>query len=174
MLLVGLLLLAIAPAPQVAPPASPPQSAPAPAKPNAAKVSPDDLPVSLDRIQRALARTPMLRFDAQNKPVFRVQVFGDEPTIDEILGPASTGPVPHGSLSHQEFLKMVTPDEAQGYAGFTNGEGVTVATTSLLLQWTLQKAIHKFRETRDERAREAARQEVLQALEALEKARAKK
>ena len=154
-----------------------PQSTQPPAKPpaSAAKVTADDLPVSLDRIQRALARTPKLQFDEQKKPVFRVQVFGDKPTIEDILGADwAGGPVPHGSLTHQEFLKMVTPAEGQGYAAFSSGEGATVATTSLLLQWTLQKAIAKYRETKDERAREAARQEVMQALEALERARAKK
>jgi hypothetical protein len=137
-------------------------------------VDPDDLPVSLDRIQRALAKTPMLRFDAQDRPVFRVQVFGEKPTIDDILGPDwNKGPVRHGSLTHQEFLKMVTPEDVQGYAAFSSGEGATVATTSLLLQWTLQKAIQKYRETKDEREREAARKEVMEALDALEKARAK-
>ena len=148
----------------------------APAKPpsGAAKVNPDDLPVSLDRIQRALANTPRLVFDEKDRPVFRVQVFGEKPTIDDILGPDwANGPVKHGSMTHQEFLKMVTPEDVQGYAAFSNGEGATVAASSLLLQWTLQKALHKYRETKDEREREAARQEVLQALEALEKARRK-
>ena len=41
------------------------------------------------------------------------------------------------------------------------------------MQWTLQKAIQKYNETQDERARAAARQEVLDALKALEDARAK-
>lgn len=173
----SLLVLAIALTPLPGAQAPPPPSTQAPAKPdpNTAQIDPDDLPVSLERVQRALARTPMLRFDAKDRPVFRVQVFGEKPTIQEILGPDWTsGPVPHGSMTHQEFLKMVTPEDVQGYAAFSNGEGATVATTSLLLQWTLQKAIQKYRETKDERAREAARQEVLQALEALEKARAKK
>ena len=31
------------------------------------KVAPDELPVSLDRIQRALANTPMLRFDDKDR-----------------------------------------------------------------------------------------------------------
>ena len=108
----------------------------------------------------------MLRFDDQNRPVFRVQVFGDKPTIDDILGPgwnAEPGQ-PTGSVSHQEFLNMVTPVESRGYAGFTNKEGMMVATTSSLLQWTLQKAIRKFNETQDAREREAARKEVLDAL----------
>jgi hypothetical protein len=134
----------------------------------------EDLPVSLDRIQAALARTPMLRFDQDARPVFRVQIFGDRPTIEDILGPDYVpGPVPHGSLTHQEFLQMVTPKDVQGYAAFSNEEGAVVASTSLLFQWTLQKAIQKFNETQDEREREAARKEVLAALNALEQARAK-
>jgi hypothetical protein len=165
-LLVAVMVGVQAQPPQAKPPAEQPQTP-------AGKVDPDDLPVSFDRIQKALARTPILRFDEAERPVFRVQIFGDLPTIDEILGPDfAKGPVPHGSLTHDQFLKMVTPEDVQGYAAFSNKEGMTVATTSFLLQWTLQKAIQKYQETRDERAREAARQEVLAALEALERARA--
>jgi hypothetical protein len=156
--------------------APPQQSTASPQKPQAgaAKVDPDDLPVSLDRIQRALAKTPRLQFDEQDRPVFRVQVFGEKPTIDDILGPDwAKGPVKHGSMTHQEFLNMVTPKDVQGYAAFSNQEGATVATTSFLLQWTLQKALQKYRETTDDREREAARREVMEALEALEKARAR-
>jgi hypothetical protein len=76
-------------------------------------------------------------------------------------------------MTHQEFLDMVTPKDVQGYAAFSNKEGATVAATSFLLQWTLQKAIQKFRETKDERARAAARQEVIDALNALDEARDK-
>ena len=134
-----------------------------------------DLPVDLDRIQKALANTPKLRFDPEtSRPVFRVQIFGEKPTIDDILGPDwAKGPVPHGGMTHQEFLNLVTPKDVQGYAAFSNKEGMTVAATSFLLQWTLQKAIRKYNETKDERAREAARKEVMEALNALEEARAK-
>jgi len=152
------------------------QPTPSTEKPQAGtvKVDPADLPVSLDRIQRALANTPKLRFDDKDLPVFRVQVFGDKPTIEDILGPDfEKGPVKHGSMTHQEFLNMVTPKDVQGYAAFSNTEGATVAATSFLLQWTLQKAIQKFRETKDSRARAAARQEVIDALNALDQARAK-
>jgi hypothetical protein len=147
-----------------------------PARPAApqVKINPDDLPVSLDRIQKALAHTPKLRFDSNDKPVFRVEVFGEKPTIEDILGPDFyKGPVKYGGMTHQEFLNMVTPKDVQGYAAFSNKEGATVAATSFLLQWTLQKAIHKFSEAKDARAREAARQEVLDALNELDQARAK-
>lgn len=152
------------------------QPTPAQQRPEAGtvKVDPSDLPVSLDRIQRALAKTPKLTFDQNEKPVFRVEVFGDKPTIEDILGPDfARGPVKYGSMTHQEFLNMVTPKDVQGYAAFSNEEAATVAATSFLLQWTLQKAIQKFKESQDESARAAARQEVLDALEALERARAR-
>ena len=175
-----ILLLGSAPtqgaAPQGTPPQTPQQSAPLTQKPEAGplKIVPDELPVSLDRIQRALAKTPMLRFDAKDRPVIRVEIFGEKPTIEDILGPDfAKGPVKYGSMTHQEFLKMVTPEDVQGYAAFSNKEGATVATTSFLLQWTLQKAIQKFSETKDERARAAARQEVIDALNALDEARDK-
>jgi hypothetical protein len=156
---------------------SPPQqSTTSPQKPPTAtpKVDPAALPVSLDRIQRALSKTPRLQFDAEDRPVFRVQVFGDNPTIEDILGPDwEKGPVKHGSMTHQEFLNLVTPQDVQGYAAFSNKEGATVAATSFLLQWTLQKAIRKYNETTDARARDEARKEVIAALNELEKARAK-
>jgi hypothetical protein len=149
---------------------------PAQQKPEAQapKVDPGALQISVERIQKALAKTPMLRFDQKDQPLFRVQVFGDKPTIEEILGPDfATRPVPHGSMTHRAFLAMVTPKETQGYAGFSSSEGITVAATSALLQWTLQKALQKYHASSDDRQREAARQEVLEALKALEDARAK-
>jgi hypothetical protein len=169
--------LSAAAAQSTPPQASPQQSTPPVEKPQAGtvKVDPVDMGVDLDRIQRALAQTPKLRFDPKNnKPVFRVQVFGDKPTIDDILGPDWVkGAVPYGGMTHQEFLNLVTPEDVKGYAAFSNKEGITVAATSFLLQWSLQKAIQKYNETQDERARAAARQEVLDALNALEEARKK-
>lgn len=150
---------------------APQQGKPQPAAPT---IRPEDLPVSLDRIQRALAHTPMLRFDPDDRPVVRVQVFGERPTLEDIVGPDYIrGSAHYGSLTHQEFLEMVTPKDVQGYAAFSNEEGATVAATSFLFQWTLQKAIQTFNETQDEHRRAAARQEVLDALGALEEARAK-
>lgn len=177
-----LILVVASPAWQTSPPVSsdagsvaqkpaPQQKKPQPAAPT---IRPEDLPVSLDRIQRALAHTPMLRFGPDDRPVFRVQVFGERATIEDILGPDYIREsARYGSLTHQEFLDMVRPKDAQGYAAFSNREGATVAATSFLFQWTLQKAIQTFNETQDEHRRAAARQEVLDALSALEEARAK-
>lgn len=174
-----LMLLLGVPAGQAGRPAPPP-AAEKPAAPLAQPrraepaIDPEDLPVSLDRIQRALARTPMLRFDPDDRPVVRVQVFGEQPTIEDILGPDyGAGPVRHGGLTHEQFLEMVTPKDVQGYAAFSNEQAATVAATSFLFQWILQRALRTLEQTSDERARAAARKEVMDALQRLEEARAR-
>lgn len=134
-------------------------------------VDPDAIGISVDRIQKAVSKPPAIEL-TENRQVFRVEVFGAKPTIEDILGPDFLkGPVPYSPMTHQEFLNMVTPKDVQGYAAFTNGQGMVVAATSIALQWTLQKAIDKYREARTERARESARREVQEALDALRKAR---
>lgn len=134
-------------------------------------VDPDALPINIERIQRRLSRPPAIRPDS-TRPVFRVQVIGRSPTIDEILGPNwRRGPVPARSMSHQEFLNMVTPRDVQGYAAFDNRQALMVAATSFALQWGLRQAMQKLDDARSERQREAAQREVDQALAALRKAR---
>src|SRR5262245_1020302 len=101
-LLVGPWLLS---AQQMATPTVPPASPP----PAAAPVSVDDLPVSISRIQRALAGPPPIELKEQH-PVFRLEIFGRKPTIEDILGERFwVGPVPYGGMTHQDFLDMVTP-----------------------------------------------------------------
>jgi hypothetical protein len=136
---------------------------------------PGDLPVSIERIQRALARSPAIRLDKDH--VYRVEIIGRKPTIEDILGrDYLKGPTPAGAPTHQEFLDLVTPKDYQGYAAYGNREGMQVAATSFAFataQWALQKAIHKFETAKQERDREAARKEVQEALAELEKARIK-
>jgi hypothetical protein len=134
-------------------------------------IDPDAIGVNIDRIQRAIARVPLIRPD-RTRPVFRVQVFSRKPTIDDILGPDwRKGPTPLGAMSHQEFLNLVTPEAVRGYAAFDNKQALTVAATSFALQWALQKAVDRLQEAKTERAKEAARKEVAEALAALKKAR---
>lgn len=132
------------------------------------------LPVSLERIQEAVSRPPAIRTGG-DRPVFRVEVIERRPTIEDILGPDYLrGPAPASSMSHQEFLNMVTPQEFRGMAMFTNKEAITIAATSLALQWALSKAVDKLKEARTARAKEAARREVLEAMNAIEAARKRK
>ena len=132
-----------------------------------------ELPVSLPKIKNGISRPPAIRTD-ETRPVFRVEVISKNLTIFDILGPDYLiGPVPYGGMTHQEFLNMVTPVEYRGYSMFSNMEGITVAATSLAMQWALMKAVDKLKEARTERAKEAARKEVLDAMNQLEEARKK-
>jgi hypothetical protein len=158
-----------APSDAPAPPAAPAETP----STEAAASDTNDLPVSLSKIQRALARPAAIRLSS-DRIVFRVEVLGRKMTIEDILGPDYLkGPVPAGGMTHQEFLDMVTPQDYQGYAAFSNREGMTVAATSIALQWALQKAVDKFKSAKQEREREAARQEVQDALAELQQARAR-
>jgi hypothetical protein len=137
---------------------------------------PADLPVSLSRIQRALSNPPALKLlepqMRNGRPVYRVDVEGAKIDIRTLLGKeALRGAVPYGGMTHQEFLDMVTPDDVRGYAAFSNAEGITVAATSIALQWAVLKAIDALKKAKDAREQEAARKEVEEALDALRKAR---
>ena len=155
---------------QPSPPAARPPVAPSPAVPQSESVN---LPVDLEKIQRALSRPPALK-TRTDRPVFRIEVLARKPTIAEILGEDYlVGPVPYGGMTHQEFLNMVTPNEYRGFSMFTNKEGMTIAATQIALQWALMKAIDKAKDARDARAKEAARREVLAAMNELEAARKK-
>jgi hypothetical protein len=136
-----------------------------------AEVSVDALPVSLSRIQRALSGPPPIELKEQH-PVFRLEIFGRKPTIEDVLGERFwIGPAPYGGMTHQEFMTMVTPQLVQPYAGFTGKYLLAESALTLMEQWALKSAIRHFRDAKGEAEREAARKEVLDALAALERAR---
>jgi hypothetical protein len=129
------------------------------------------MPVNIDRIQRRLSRPAAIRPES-TRAVFRTEVFGRSPTIDEILGPDwRKGPTPYGGMTHQEFLNIVTPKDVQGYAAFDNKQAMVVAATSFALQWALRQAVKKLDDARTARQKAAAQKEVDEALAALRKAR---
>ena len=149
---------------------------PAPAQPAASSSTTTtsesaQLPVSLDRIQRALAAPPPLELKEQH-PIFRLEVFGRKPTLEDVLGEKFWfGPTPYGGMTHREFMDMVTPKEAQPFGSVTGKYLVADVALSLAEQWALKTAIKKFQSAKSENEREAARKEVLDALADLEKAR---
>ena len=134
-------------------------------------MKPDDLPVSIDRIQRALSAPPPIELKEQH-PVFRLEVFGKKPTLEDVLGEKFwLGPTPYGGMTHKEFLEMTTPKEFQPYAGFTGKYLLAETALTLAQTWVLKAAIKKFEVAKEAREREAARKEVLDAPAELEKAR---
>jgi len=162
---------AAAPPAVPAPPAAPAITTASTATEQSSTESIDDLPVSIGRIQRALNGPPPIDLKEQH-PVFRLEIFGRKPTIEDVLGEKFwIGPTPYGGMTHQEFMEMATPKLAQPYAGFTGKYLVAETALTLAEQWALKQAIHKFRDAKSDHEREAARKEVLAALADLEKAR---
>ena len=157
--------------PAATPAAAPDEATTQPAQAPTPTVDPDSIGVSLERIQRGVTKPQTIKL-SENRQIYRVEIFGAKPSIEDILGPDFwRGPVPYGGMTHQDFLDLVTPKDVQGYAAFSNKQGMVVAATSIALQWALQKALDKFNDARNERAKEAAQKEVQDALDALRKAR---
>jgi hypothetical protein len=143
---------------QAAPPAAPPATN-------------EELPVSLNRIQRALSTKPALDLKEEH-PVFRLEVFGRKPTLEDVLGEKFwIGPTPYGGMTHQEFLEKVTPKLAQPYGAFSGTSLLKATALTLIQQWALKQAIQKFRSALTNRERDAARKEVIEAMADLERAR---
>lgn len=151
-----------------------PTSAQAPQQPAA-----EPLPVSIERIQRVLSQPQTI--DPDGVSIFRVEVFGQKPNLEDYLGKEFwKGSAPGAAaMSHQDFLAMVTPPEARGMAVYSQGEAIGLIAMSVVAQWALdkllqrlEKAMQKAHNARKIRAREEARREVQQALAALVRARA--
>lgn len=75
----------------------------------------ETLPVSLERIRRELAATqPRSRSSKDGLRLeYYVEVYGRAPRIELFLPQENitNAPVMYGGMTHQEFLKVVTPQE---------------------------------------------------------------
>lgn len=72
------------------------------------------LPINLDRIQRQLRRQSTVRDESEGLNLrYVVDVFGQAPRIE--LFPnrdySLSGPAPYGAPTHQEMLRVMTPQE---------------------------------------------------------------
>jgi hypothetical protein len=131
----------------------------------------DDLPVSLDRIQRALSAPAPITLKEEH-PVFRLEVIGAKPTLEEILGEKFwVGAAPYGGMTHKEFMDRVTPQQMQPYGDLTGKYLLADAALGLSEQWALKQALKKLHDAKSDHEREAARKEVMDALNELERER---
>lgn len=128
------------------------------------------LPVSLDRIRRGLEREPAIRLPEPQGPVFSVDIEGRLPRFADFVGEEtlSRGAAPSTSLTHREYLSMVTPPEAQSFGAFSPGELAQMAATTAALtlgsQWLVKGIKDAIRSRREEQARREV-QAVLAELE---------
>ena len=92
------------------------------AKPDSAKTAPGPepsvdvsrLPINLERIQRQLRRQSTVRDESEGLNLrYVVDVFGQAPRIE--LFPnrdfSLSGPAPYGAPTHQDMLRVMTPQE---------------------------------------------------------------
>jgi hypothetical protein len=120
----------------------------------------DDLPISIERIQKGLARQPAMT-TVPSRPIFRLEVFGEQRRLAgdiDWLDPEHENSAyrPNGPRWHNEFLSMVTPPEARAYGAFSPGELLQVAVTSLAQALGTRAVVGAVKSaTRDRRQRQA-------------------
>jgi hypothetical protein len=147
--------------------------APAPAGSTAGPAGPpsqDALQVSVDRIREGLSREPVIRLDSQ--PVFRVAISERRPRYWDLQSPFLFTVEPRSTTTrwHDEFLSMVTPEEASMYGPLhSSGERAQLVATGLLFAGAVklvQAGFSEWQENRREAKARAARAEVDAALAA--------
>jgi hypothetical protein len=134
----------------------------APAKPN--------LPVSLDRIRKALEQQPdkpLLRLP--DTPTFRIEIQ-ERNRLQELLSTLDFrgGPTPAGGLYAAEMQRVMFPSVsnplAQPYAAFNQPELLTIIIENLVGKYLIGKAFGAITAAERERAEAAAREEVRQTI----------
>ncbi len=129
-----------------------------------------ELPVSVDRVRKALEREPVLRLDTL--PVFSLIISERRPRYWDLQSPFLFQVEPRTSTTrwHDEFQSMVTPDEARLYSPMLSpSETATIAATSLLFAGAaslLKAGFSEWKQGRREGKARAAVAEVDAALAA--------
>ena len=82
-------------------------------KPAESTVDVSRLPINLDRIQRQLRQSTVRDESDGLRLRYVVDVFGQAPRIELFGGSenALTGPAPYGAPTHQDMLRIMTPQE---------------------------------------------------------------
>lgn len=129
-----------------------------------------DLPVSLDRIRKALEQQPgrpLLRLP--NTPIFRIEVR-ERNRLQELLATLDFrgGPTPAGGLYAAEMQRVMFPSVsnplAQPYAAFNQPELLTIILENLVGKYLIGKAFSAITAADRERAEAAAREDVRQTI----------
>jgi hypothetical protein len=123
----------------------------------------------LSRIKRALSRQPVLVLDDEGFR-FYVEIVAKQPSFAEyakgydfINGPTRRG----NPMTHQEFLKMVTPRDFYSSAGIKPTEMLQMAVTNWLGQTLIKQAIEEMLRARSDRERDEIRARIDRELAAL-------
>jgi hypothetical protein len=130
---------------------------------------PPPTPAQVARIQRALDQPQGLKLD-ERQLRFYLEIVQRLPTFAEysrgydfLHGPTTGG----NPMSHQEFVRMVTPKEMYSAAGITANEQVQFALTNYVGQALIRKALEELKQARDANQVQAIRERIDRELDAL-------
>jgi hypothetical protein len=144
-------------------------SSTAPAEPQGTQTPAADLPVSIDRIRKALERPPLFPLELRNMPTFRIEVQ-ERNRLQDILSTLdfSSGPTPAGGTYASEIQRVMFPSVSnplrQPYAAFNQPELLTIILENLAGRYLAKKAIGAITSADRAAAQEAARAEVPRAI----------
>jgi ribosomal protein L12E/L44/L45/RPP1/RPP2 len=129
-----------------------------------------NLPVSLDKIRDGMQQPPRLSLRTlDERPTFRVQIL-ERQKIEELLATLNfkTGPTPAGGIyMYEQQRQMFNPVDRplmQPYAGFGQGQLLTILFQNLLGRYLGGKAINAISKSERARAEANAREEVRAAV----------
>ena len=147
------------------PAATPPSSAQ-----DAQETAKPDLPVSLDRIRKALEQQPVQPLlKLPDQPTFKIEVR-ERNRLQELLSTLDFrgGPTPAGGLYAAEMQRVMFPSVsnplAQPYAAFNQPELLTIIIENLVGKYLIGKAFGAITSADRARAEAAARDEVRQTI----------
>lgn len=136
------------------------------------------LPVSIERIKKALATDPTLKLNPPIRddiPRYYMEITCT-PSFETFLQDFDlvNGPVPGAGMTHGEFLQQVTPKELYSQAGFGGLDVLTANLGFAAIMYLATKAFNAMREAKTERELQQIREQIRRELEELQKANAKK
>jgi len=132
---------------QTPPPIPSPQPSPRPAQ-NPPPATPS---TNLDNIKNALSHPPALNL-AGDKMRFYLEVYGKQPQFWSFVGSydLQNGPVKHSTMTGQEFLNMMRPQQLYSSAGITAPELLQFAITNIAAQALIRNAVRDIRNAKTE------------------------
>lgn len=140
-----------------------------PGAPSDTPTLPPPTPAQVARMQRALDQPQGLKLDERQlrfylEIVQRLPTFAEYSRGYDFLNGPTTGGNP---MSHQEFVRMVTPKEMYSAAGITANEQVQFALTNYVGQALIRKALEELKQARDAHQVQAIRERIDRELDAL-------
>lgn len=130
--------------------------------------SPAETQAQLSRIKDALKQPQALNLDSERLR-FYLEIYAKQPTFEQIVGSYDLlhGPVKRGAMTHQEFLKQVTPQQLYSSAGIRASEMLQFALVNYLGQTLIKKAIEEMRAAKTQAEVDAIRARIDKELAAL-------